>query len=489
MSSDGSKIVFYSNSTDLTNSTVNGANPQIYLYDGNTDTTKLISHADGAPATESDGFCDSPSITSDGSKIVYFSEASNIYAGSVRQIYCYNTITDMTTIISHCPGTSSIGANGMSLFPKITPDGTKVVFQSEATDLISGYTASGSNVPQIYLRTLDTDTLPKTTVNIAQGEQFDDKELAFSYAAPSDVVKTFYRIEGVGSLVPNMTSCAPGTKINIGKNANWPDGSYTLCYLSVDRDGDAEYSKRVGFSIKSTIPDPDPGTNPGTNPGTDPGTNPGTDPGTDPGTNPGTNPGTGSDTNPGTDAGASIKISSIKASQKTIYVAKGKKVKLPYIINAAASGKVSVNWKASKKKVASVGNVKKAKGTLKSATNKNQKLTIKAGKKLGTSKITLTSGGKKLVLKVKVVKNKKAVAKSSVKIKRLPKKKILKVGKSKTIKAAFTKKATAIVTWKSSKPKVIKIDASGKITALKKGKATITLKVGGKTKKIAIKVK
>jgi hypothetical protein len=186
---------------------------------------------------------------------------------------------------------------------------------------------------------------------------------------------------------------------------------------------------------------------------------------------------------------ANIKVNSIAASQKTVYVVKGKSAKLPYIISASAAGKVPVTWKASKKAVASVGSVKKANGTLSAATNKNQNLAIKTGKKLGTSKITLTSGGKKLVVNVKVVKRAKAVAKSSVKIKSLPKKNVLKVGASKVLKPTFTKGATAVVTWKSSKPSIAKIDASGKIVALKKGKTTITLKAGNKTKKATITVK
>jgi alpha-tubulin suppressor-like RCC1 family protein len=187
----------------------------------------------------------------------------------------------------------------------------------------------------------------------------------------------------------------------------------------------------------------------------------------------------------------SARVSSFGVTQRTVYVKRGKTVRLPYIVYATASGKQSITWKASKKKVATVRKGK-ASGKLTVNGNANAKLTIKAGKKLGTGKILLAAAnGKKLTIKVKVVKKLKKVAKKSVKIKKLGKKaaKRLKVGQTKRLRAKFTKKATAIATWKSSKPKVARIDAAGKLTLLKKGTAKITLKVGGKKKVIKITVR
>jgi uncharacterized protein YjdB len=56
----------------------------------------------------------------------------------------------------------------------------------------------------------------------------------------------------------------------------------------------------------------------------------------------------------------------------------------------------------------------------------------------------------------------------------------LKKGKTKilTIKLSPKTATDVKVTYKSSKPKIIKVDKAGKITALKKGKATITVKCG-----------
>jgi len=181
------------------------------------------------------------------------------------------------------------------------------------------------------------------------------------------------------------------------------------------------------------------------------------------------------------------KISQFASTQKTIYVVKGATVKLPIIAYADKNEQQTISWKASKQAVASV--VKgQSSGSLTLTGNANKNLTIKAGKKLGTSKITLTSAsGATRIITVKVVAKKKAA--SSMKITKLPKKNTIAKGGTKLLKASFTSKATGVVVWKSSKPSVLKVDAAGKITALKPGTAKITCKIGAKAQKVSIKVK
>jgi uncharacterized protein YjdB len=47
----------------------------------------------------------------------------------------------------------------------------------------------------------------------------------------------------------------------------------------------------------------------------------------------------------------------------------------------------------------------------------------------------------------------------------------------------------ARVTFKSSNPKVAAVDKAGRVTAKSPGKATITIKAGGKAKRIRLTVK
>jgi subtilisin family serine protease len=267
-----------------------------------------------------------------------------------------------------------------------------------------------------------------------------------------------------------------------------------------------ELISRYGIeSGDGTDPGDGGGTDPGDGGGTDPGDGGGTDPGdgggTDPGNGGGTDPGNGGGTNTGKPSDTSQNIapghtvqptkqaSSFGFSQKTVYIQAGKKARLPYVLYSNAKTKQKIGWRASKPKIASI-KIRKAKGKLSAAPNKNSTIVIKAGKKLGKSRITLTApGGAKARLTIKVVRKAKKVRKSSVKILRLPKKKTLLAGQSKILRAKFTSKATAIATWKSSNKKVATIDAAGKLTALRQGSSTITLKAGGKKRKVVIVVK
>ena len=62
-------------------------------------------------------------------------------------------------------------------------------------------------------------------------------------------------------------------------------------------------------------------------------------------------------------------------------------------------------------------------------------------------------------------------------------------GESYTLKAYLSpKKTTERVSWKSSDKKVVSVNKSGKITGLKKGKATITAVCGGKKKSCQVTV-
>jgi uncharacterized protein YjdB len=109
-------------------------------------------------------------------------------------------------------------------------------------------------------------------------------------------------------------------------------------------------------------------------------------------------------------------------------------------------------------------------------------------KKPGKAVITATAlNGKTLKITVYVVK--KAAALKNVTFTKPPKS--LKVGKTAILKAkAAPAKATNLnVTFKSNKKSVVTVDKAGKLTALKKGKAKITVAVGKKKYSVTITVK
>lgn len=137
-----------------------------------------------------------------------------------------------------------------------------------------------------------------------------------------------------------------------------------------------------------------------------------------------------------------------------------------FVVSGLAKGDSVKSWASSNKKIVSVSG--KTNGTC----------TIKAGNKTGKAKITITLASKlKKVINVTVQKN--AVACTS--IKNVPKKITLNAKKSYQLKPVINPiTCTYKAIYKTSNKKIVKVTSRGKITAVKKGKAKITVMVGKK---------
>lgn len=141
----------------------------------------------------------------------------------------------------------------------------------------------------------------------------------------------------------------------------------------------------------------------------------------------------------------------LNKSKVTIIVGNGKQLKVK-------NTKKKVKWSSSAKKIAYV-----------------DKTGYVSGQKKGTAVITAKVGTKKLTCKVTVKEKPQISSKSET----------LCVGGKGYLYVTGTAKK---VTWKSSKPKVVKVNKKGVITGKKLGKATITAKVGKKTMKCKVTV-
>ena len=157
ISADGTKIVFESWATDLVSGMTTTGPHNIFLYDTVSATTTLITA--GSSGTGSDGVSRGPSISADGAKIAFHSLSSDLVDGmpaTERQnIFLYDVASATTTLIT--TGPLGTGGNDASLFPSISADGTRIAFYSSATDLIEGTTTD--NLNNIYLYTFTTYAL------------------------------------------------------------------------------------------------------------------------------------------------------------------------------------------------------------------------------------------------------------------------------------------------------------------------------------------
>jgi Tol biopolymer transport system component len=120
----------------------------VYLYDRLTDTATLVNHAAGSPADPSNGSVDRPLISSDGSFVVYWSDATNLIPGQVDtnnnlDLFLWDRASNTNQLVTHSGGSLNTAASNTTGFNFITPvqisaDGRWVAYPSYSTGLING---------------------------------------------------------------------------------------------------------------------------------------------------------------------------------------------------------------------------------------------------------------------------------------------------------------------------------------------------------------
>ena len=102
---------------------------------------------------------DHSAVSADGRFVVFRSAASNLVPGvSGNQIYVRDRSTRKTELVSQPSGTSNTGGASSGDWPSISNDGCRIVFESDATNLVNG---DGNHSTDIFLR--DRCANPPTT--------------------------------------------------------------------------------------------------------------------------------------------------------------------------------------------------------------------------------------------------------------------------------------------------------------------------------------
>jgi Tol biopolymer transport system component len=107
----------------------------VYVRDTLTDATTRVSRSHTGDDT--DGASYGPAISGDGRYVVFVSEAANVTRGPrtrVAHIYVRDLVNGVTELVSRNP--AGRPADGPSMHPAVTHDGSTVAFQSLASDLL-----------------------------------------------------------------------------------------------------------------------------------------------------------------------------------------------------------------------------------------------------------------------------------------------------------------------------------------------------------------
>jgi Tol biopolymer transport system component len=164
ISADGSLIVFVSDSPNLVANDTNNGN-DVFLYKRLTGQIELISKS--SAGAQGNAASSEPHINSSGTHVVYSSEASNLIAGdtnSVSDVFVF-TITSGTTSRISKRGTTQL--NGPSFHPSISSDARYVTFSSLATNATIDDTNASEDV---FLRDRQEATTTRLSVSTTGGQ-------------------------------------------------------------------------------------------------------------------------------------------------------------------------------------------------------------------------------------------------------------------------------------------------------------------------------
>ena len=170
----GSIVAFTSVATNLVAGDTNGQ-PDVFVRNlGVGPATTLVSV--GAGGSEAgDGASDEPSLNRNGSVVAFSSDATDLVAGDTnghRDVFRRSLEEGGgTDLVSLRNGSSTVAGNGDSFGPSVSVDGSKIAFASDATNLRSA--SDDNEVTDIFLRVPEA----KSTALVSQscgGEAADD---------------------------------------------------------------------------------------------------------------------------------------------------------------------------------------------------------------------------------------------------------------------------------------------------------------------------
>ncbi|HSK80530.1 MAG TPA: hypothetical protein VLQ45_29015, partial [Thermoanaerobaculia bacterium] len=151
----------------------------VFLYERATGTLRLVSHSAASATRGGAGSSQSPRLSADGRFVVYESTSTDLVTGQTNangefpDVFLYDRQTGTNVLVSHAAGSALTSANGSSHSPGLSANGQLVVFESVGTDLVSGG-FDDNEVPDVFiynrlLGTVSFVSLPSLSADLETG--------------------------------------------------------------------------------------------------------------------------------------------------------------------------------------------------------------------------------------------------------------------------------------------------------------------------------
>jgi Tol biopolymer transport system component len=144
ISADGGRVAYTSYARNLVAGQVQGNesyDSNVFLYDIASGTTLLVSHKLSSATTAGNGSSNRPSLSADGRYVAFETRATDLIGGDPAEwldVFLFDRTTGLNVLVSRASTSPGTPANATSEDPQVSSDGSFVVFRSEATDLLPG---------------------------------------------------------------------------------------------------------------------------------------------------------------------------------------------------------------------------------------------------------------------------------------------------------------------------------------------------------------
>jgi Tol biopolymer transport system component len=232
VSADGRMVAFESNATTLVPGHLHGFG--IVVRDLQTGVVALASIA--SDGTHADADSSHPALSADGRFVAFESQATNLVPGDTNQVsdvFLHDRLSETTTRVS--VASDGTQADGDSFLAALSADGSVVVFESRASNLVAGDTNATSDV-------FVHDRTAATTTRVSVGSDGAQADRPSYLAAVSGHGQTVAFTSEATTLVPGDVNGVPDVFVH-------ERGAATTARVSLAGDGQEADAPSLGGAL------------------------------------------------------------------------------------------------------------------------------------------------------------------------------------------------------------------------------------------------